>query len=322
MKILILGGTGFIGRHTVAALLAHGHTVTSASRARTESDLPDEVERLQADRDDGAAGLVRLRDRSWDMCIDISGYHALHVRSSIEALRGNLGHYVFISAMATYGNPPSGPLTESHPVLEPAPEDVSEITLETYGALKVTCERIVREAFPENHTILRPQVVAGPYDGSDRLAYWVRQASRERETLAPGDGTDHVQLIDVRDVADFLRKVCESSLAGTFNLAGPRVTWRELITMLGTRQPVWVPASLIREAGLTFRDLPLYRPEGGFLSALMYASSALAQQHGLVLRDLRQTIADTRAWMGDRETSGFLSEERERELIHAARDRT
>ena len=319
MQILVLGGTQFVGRHIVECLTGAGHAVSILNRGRTADELPREVERLRGDRDEGVSGLRALGDRSWDVCVDVSGYTPRQVRPSAELLRTRVAHYVYMSAVSAYGDPSGGPVDETQPRCRPAPENVTEITAETYGPLKVTCENIVREVYGGRCAWLRPQVVAGPYDPLDRFSYWVRRAAQGGEMLAPGDGTDHVQFIDARDVAQFTRLVCEQALAGPWNLAGPRLTWSEFLGLLGARNLVWVPADILREQGLMESELPLYRPAGGRRSSLMHVSNAHALSAGLTLTPPAATAADVRTWLRDQDLTPALSPEREAALIGVAR---
>ena len=318
MRILVLGGTRFIGRHIVEALLAAGHRVSLLTRGQTPDELPPQVERLRGDRDEGAAGLAALAGRSWDACVDVSGYTPRQVRPSAAALRSRVGRYVFVSAVSVYGDPAERPVRETQPRLPPAGEEVTEVTGETYGPLKVTCEDIVQEVFAGRCTLLRPQIVAGPHDPTGRYSYWVQRALEGGEMLAPGDGSDSVQVIDARDLARFTRTVLESDLGGAFNLAGPRLSWAEFLKVLGAQNLVWVSAGILRSAGVTFQELPLFRAERGPRSSLMDVSSERAQQAGLTLTDPAVTARDVRAWLAGRDLPLALSPEREAELIRVA----
>lgn len=319
MRVLILGGTQFIGRHVVEALLAANHRVSVFTRGRTPAALPEPVERLRGDRDDAEAGLHALRGRTWDVCVDLSGYTPRQVRPSAASLRDDIGRYVFVSAVRVYGDPTERPVRESHARLQPAAEDVTVVDDETYGALKVACEDIVGGIYAERCTILRPQSVVGPFDPVDRLSYWVRRAGEGGAMLAPGDGSDHLQFVDVRDVARFVRTVVEDDRGGIFNLAGPRPTWSAFMALLGVQNPVWVDAAVIRSAGLRIDELPLYRPEHGPRSGLMEVSNERAVAAGLALTDPAITVSDTRAWLPASALDPALSAERERELIAKAR---
>ena len=324
MRVLILGGSGFIGQHLVRGLLAGGHAVTAFSRGRQAAALPAGTERLHGDRDAGAAGLTALTGRAWDACVDLSGYTPRQLRASTLALAGVVGRYVYVSAVMAYAvpvAPASRPLTEAHPLRRPAADAVTEIDGDTYGPLKVACEGLVDQAFGPRASVLRPQVVAGPGDSTLRLAYWVQRAALGPSggaMLAPGDGSDHLQFIDVRDVAAFMQRVVEYGLAGIFNLAGPRLSWRQFLQRLDVADPVWVPWSVLQAADLAFGELPLYRPAHSPLAALMDVSSAKAQAAGLVLTDTATTLRDLRAWCDGRALGRPLSAEREAALIPAA----
>ena len=319
MRILILGGTQFLGRHIVETLLAAGHAVSVLNRGVTRDELPAQVERLRGDRDEGPPGLQALMGQTWDACVDASGYTPRQVRASAEALHANVQRYVFISAVSVYGDPQDRPVRETHPRMAPADEHVIDVNGETYGALKVACENTVQQLYGDRATLLRPQVIAGPGDPSGRYAYWVQRAEQGGEMLAPGDGSDHLQVIDVRDVARFVTTVIERDLAGVFNLAGPRLTWARFITMLGAPNTVWVDAATLLAAELSFNELPLFRPERGARSGLMDVSNERALAAGLVLTEPEATLRDVRESVRGRAPASALSPEREAELIEISR---
>jgi 2'-hydroxyisoflavone reductase len=246
MRVLILGGTQFIGRHIVETLLRAGHGVSTLTRGKSLDELAIEVERLRGDRDEGASGLEAIKGRSWDVCVDVSGYTPRQVRPSAEMLCARVKRYVFVSAVSVYGDPQDRPVRETHPRLPPASEDVTEVNGETYGRLKVACEDIVQQVYADRCTLLRPQIVVGPHDPSGRYSYWVQRAMQGGEMLAPGDGSDHLQVVDVRDLARFAKTVIENDLGGAFNLAGPRLTWAEFMKVLGAENIAWVAAEIIK----------------------------------------------------------------------------
>jgi 2'-hydroxyisoflavone reductase len=325
MKILLLGGTQFIGRHIVEVLLQAGHDLTIFNRGQSLDELPPAVERLRGDRDLGAEGLKSLKGRRWDVCIDVSGYTARQVRPSAELVRHNIRRYLFVSAVSVYGDPALRPVRETHPRVSPAAEDVLAVEGEMYGRLKVTCENIVQEIYGERATALRAQIVVGPHDPSGRYSYWLERARQQAPMLAPGDGSDHLQLIDVRDLARFVLTVIENNLGGAFNLAGPRFTWKEFINLSGAPNPVWVPAKILQANGVSEFELPLYRFENGPRSALMDVSNDLARASGLTLTNPEETmrrIRDSLRRVENRNVSGFLSRDREAELIKIARSTT
>jgi 2'-hydroxyisoflavone reductase len=321
MSVLILGGLGFLGRHIAETLTAAGRRVCTLSRGEVREGLPAEVEHLRADRDDAPAIRAALSGREWDVCIDTSGYTPRQVRATAECLQGRVQRYVYVSAVSVYGDPVRGPVTEEEPLLPPAAEDVVDVNGETYGPLKVACENIVRAIHGERSTVLRPQVVVGPRDPTVRYTFWLHRAAQQAPMLAPGDGTDHLQVIDVRDVARFVLRVVERDISGTFNLAGPRLTWAAFLETIGARNPVWVDAALLKAANLSFIELPLYRPHGAPRSSLMHVSSERALAAGLVLTAPSITAADTRRSMGAPDLSGTLTPEAEARLIAQAAQR-
>ena len=319
MEALILGGTQFIGRHIAEMLLTAGHTVSTLNRGKSPDELPAEIERLRGDRDQGVLGLESLKGRSWDVCVDMCGYTPTQVRASADLLRGSVKRYVFMSAVSVYGDPALRPVYETHPRLPPAGEDLTEIDADTYGPLKVGCEDIVQQDYGDRCTVLRPQVVVGVHDQKGRQSYWVQRAMQETEMLAPGDGSDHLQVIDVRDVARFVRTVIEHDVSGVFNLAGPRFSWREFMRILGAQNIVWVDAEIIKAAGLTHEELPLFRAERGVRSGLMDVSNERARANGLTLTKSEVTVGEMQAYFGGKSFVPALSPERETELIRISR---
>jgi 2'-hydroxyisoflavone reductase len=251
--------------------------------------------------------------------VDTSGYTARQVRASCTLLQVAIQRYVYISAVMAYGDPTLRPVRETHALLPAVPEDVEVVDGETYGPLKATCEGIVQELFGDQGTRLRPQIVVGPMDPTPRYTYWLQRCRRGGRMLAPGDGTDHVQVVDVRDLARFTRTVIEQALGGAFNVAGPRLTWMEFLTMLGAQQPVWVPGDLLDAADLRFGELPLYRREHGPRASLMDICTDKARAAGQVFTTPAQTAADTWAWCSRMPPSpDTLSPQREAELIDQA----
>ncbi|WP_019587960.1 SDR family oxidoreductase [Deinococcus apachensis] len=320
LNVLVLGGTQFVGRHIVEALLARGHGVTVLTRGRTPDELPETVERLKGDRNEGTAGLAALEGRAWDACVDVSGYTPGQVRASAEALRERVRRHVFISTGSVYAEQHRHPIREDDPLLPAAAEDVTEVTGETYGPLKVTCERIVQEVFGERATILRPQIVAGPYDPTGRYTYWIDRVAAGGDFLAPGNGSDFVQVIDARDLAHFTMKVLEEDIPGVFNLAGPRLSWREFLEVAreatgSNARPVWVDEATLEAQEVGWRELPVWLPAMSEQGGLMDMSSDRAQAAGLIHSGPLTTARDTRAWSTDTPQKPFLTPEREAEVL-------
>lgn len=318
MNALILGGSRFVGRHIVEHLLAAGYRVTILNRGQSPDELSPAVERLRGDRDAGATGLDALRGRTWDACIDVSGYTPKQVRPVAQMLNGHVGRYVFISAVSVYGDPIERPVRETHLRVPPTGDDVPELNSETYRRAKVACEDIVEGVFGARCTILRPQIVVGAHDPYDRYSYWVRRAGQGGAMLAPGDGDDHVQVIDALDLACFARIVLERNSAGSFNLAGPRLKWREFLRITGATNLVWVAGDVIKAADILESELPLYRMERGPRSGLMDVSNDRAIAAGLTLTDPALTVQRVRAWLPFCRLHPALSREREAELLQRA----
>lgn len=279
MNVLILGGSGFIGRHTASALLAAGHRVCAMQRS-DGAGLPAGVQRVRGDRDQG---LSSLSSQGWDACVDTCGYFPRQLIASCDAL-ASVRRYAFVSAVRVYGDPPAGPVTEDFARVPPATHEIDEVDDTTYGPLKVACEDVVLASFGARATLLRPQVVAGPGDRSGRIAHWAGLP----DGPFPGDGSDWLQIVDVRDVAQFIRLALEAEVPGAFNLAGPRLRWREFVAALGAARPRWDTMSKP-----DFRATPLYRPAGTRYAALMDVSSARAESAGFCPRPAAETVRDS-----------------------------
>jgi 2'-hydroxyisoflavone reductase len=187
--------------------------------------------------------------------------------------------------------------------------------------LKVACEAVVQDLFGHRGTVLRPQVVVGPNDPLDRYAYWVMRARMGGTMLAPGDGRDHLQVIDVHDLARFVVTLVEGDVAGVFNLAGPRLSWAEFIALLAPSQVAWVPANLLLADGLTYNELPLYRWDGGPRASLMHVDCSRARAAGLRLTDAVDTLRAALAACAGRRGPLALSPEREAALIRGLASR-
>ena len=295
-KVLVLGETPFVGRHIVQALLKDGHTVSILNRGKSPDELPGEVERLRGDRDMGLPGLQAIRGRSWDACVDVSGYTARQVRPSAETLRESVSCYVFIGTIGVYGDTQDRPVRETNPRVSSVGEDVTEVDGETYARLKVTCEDIVQGIYTNRCTLLRPQIVMGPFDPRDRYSYWLRRVQQGGEMLAPATAPIICKSL-TRDVAHFVCTVIENALTGPFNLAGPRFTWAEFMKIIGAKNVTWVATEVIKTLGVTEFELPLFRPENGPRGGLMDVSNEGAVAAGLTLTAPTDTIAYTLAWV-------------------------
>ena len=331
MRILIIGGTRFLGRHLVDAATARGHTLTLFNRGQTAPELYPELEQVRGDREHD---LDWLRDRTWDAVIDTCGYNPETIAPSVRALADSVGRYVFISTVSVYDDPAPG-ADESAPVAElPADTDDAEAL---YGPLKVLCERVVLDAFPGRALIVRAGVLVGPHDPLDRLRYWIRRVRRGGPMLAPGSPARPVQLLDARDLAEWVVRCVEDGTTGTFNVAGPdeRLTMAGLLNAVaaavdGGAEPVWVPDDFLLEQGVgPWVELPFWVPAAYNGMLELDASRALAA--GLRVRPLHHTVRDADD-RGDQApepadlpsgapTAGTLTPEREAEVLAAWRER-
>ena len=326
MRLLILGGTKFVGRHVAEAALAQGHALTLFHRGQTNSGLFPDAEHLTGDRD---GHLKALRRRQWDTVIDVSGYIPRIVSQSLTLLRDAVPFYTFISTISVYADLSIPHQDEDAPLLALPSGAGEEITPETYGPLKVQCERLVTKAYPNKSLIIRPGLVAGPWDHTDRFTYWPLRAAQGGRMLAPGDPAQRIQYIDARDLAEWTMRMTEHSQPGTFNAvtAEPALTMAQLIDegIQGgntNTQPTWVDEAFLLAQNLApWSDLPLWLPTQttreyrGFSSI----SSARAVNAGLTFRPLRTTVTDTLEWAKahglQMPLNAGLGKQRERQIL-------
>jgi 2'-hydroxyisoflavone reductase len=302
VRLLVLGGTKFLGRAAVEAALARGDEVTLFNRGETNPELFLEAEKLRGDRD---GDLSALEAREWDAVIDPSGYVPRIVRDSAELLRDAVGHYVFVSSGSVYAEPYVAGYDESAPTVE-LEDPASEEVLRDYGALKAACEDVVREVFPDGHTNVRAGLLVGPHDGSGRFTYWPVRGSLGGEVLAPGLPERLTQFIDVRDIGAWMVDACERRSSGTFNVTGEPIPLGAVLEACGVSEPVWVDESFLLEQEVgPWMELPLWVPpdENAFLQ--MSVEKAIAA--GLSFRPLEETVRDTLAW-AQSEDAGLVTE--------------
>jgi 2'-hydroxyisoflavone reductase len=324
-RILLLGGTGFLGPALVEAARARGHAVTLFNRGKTHPELFPDVEKLRGDRD---GRLDALRGRTWDAVIDTSGYVPRIVRMSAELLAPSVGRYLFVSSISVYREDVKAGADESAPVQEledPKTEDVRA----SYGPLKAACERAAEAALPGRVAVVRPGLIVGPGDPTDRFTYWPVRLDRGGDVLAPGDGSDPVQVIDVRDLAAWMVALAERGETGTYNAVGPgeRLTLRAMLegarsALRSKASLVWVPwPFLAKEKVEPWGDLPCALPAAE--SGLAALSNARAVAKGLRFRPLPDTAKDTLAWWKEltagrrQKLRAGLSPDRERQVLAA-----
>lgn len=302
MRILILGGTGFIGPHQVRYALARGHQVTLFNRGKTSPGLFPEVEQLHGDR---AVGDYRsLGGREWDAVIDNPTTLPRWVSQAAEALAGRVRQYVFISTISVYAKndaPNADETAELAVTDEPQREDIAKEIGKYYGPLKALSEGEAQKAFPGRATILRPGLIVGPGDLSDRFTYWPARLAKGGEVLAPGDPTDPVQLIDARDLAEFSIRACENEITGVYNCTGPQSTLTMSELLGGVRAVMstdaaltWVGANFLEERGARpWVDLPVWVPPRGRSAGFARRDIRRALTKGLSFRPLAVTAKDT-----------------------------
>ena len=325
MRLLILGGTRFVGRHIVEAARDRGYEITLFNRGETNPGLFEDVEQVHGDRDGGLEG---LESGSWDVAVDVSGYAPRVVRQSAELLADKVGHYTFISSISVFEDFKASGMDEGAPLAQLDDPSVEEVTNETYGALKAHCEQVVREHYPHSSTIVRPGLVAGPHDPTDRFTYWVVRADRGGRILAPGDPNRGIQFIDARDLARFTLDVTEAHTNDTFNVTGPvdplpMEVFLDECRAAVRKKPrlVWVDDDFLTEH-LDPGELPLWVPATWeALRGFMSIDCGRALWAGLSFRPVSETIKDTLKWWHEREDDGELQAgidaERERELLDA-----
>jgi 2'-hydroxyisoflavone reductase len=316
MRICVLGGTLFLGRHIVDAAIERGHEITLFNRGQTRPDLFPEVEKLRGDRD---GDLTAITDRDFDAVVDTSGYVPRLVAQTLDAL-GDVGHYTFVSSISVYADL-STPPAESSPLAEL--QEPTEEWREAYGELKVLCENIVRERFP-GAFIPRPGLIVGPWDPTGRFTYWPTRLAAGGRVLAPLPTDADAQVIDARDLAEWIVRAAEERLAGTYNAVGP-VTTRERVletcrSVAGTDvELVWVDPEFLHEQGVEeWMELPLWLYDQQYRGMLSVdASPAFAA--GLRTRPLEETVRDTLAWaLSDEAPSDFpagLDREKEQAVL-------
>ncbi len=304
LKVLILGGSGFIGPHMVQAALDRGHEVSIFNRGKTNPHLFPEIEKLVGDR---GGDLAALKGRQWDVVIDNSGYVPRHVRNSAQLLKDAAEHYLFTSTGGVYaavydGNWPEGYTDEDAP-LSVLPEPESEEVSKYYGQLKVVCEQEAQRAFPGRNTISRPGLIVGPGDGTDRFTYYPARVSKGGVMLAFGTAQDPVQYIDARDLADFSLYCVEQRQVGIYNTIGPEqpFTMGQMLNQIkaaigADTRFTWVPAGFLAESEVaTGSVMPWVSPEG-VISGIARLSPARAFQNGLAFRPFVETVRDTLEW--------------------------
>jgi len=330
MRILIIGGTRFLGRHLVEAALARRHEVTLFNRGKSNPDLFPQLETIIGDRE---KDLDKLSGRIWDTAIDVAGYLPRIVRLSAIGLEMSVSRYVFISSLSVYADFRKIGIDESYPVGKIEGESVEEITGETYGPLKALCEKAVREIYSERALIIRPGLIVGPHDPTDRFTYWPVRVARGGDVLAPQKPQATTQIIDVRDLSDLIIKLIEENGSGVYNATGPEyeLTMGKLLEV--SKQVSgsdanfnWASVEFLNQNKVeAWSDMPAWIPddEEGVGFARIDISKAI--HAGLKFRPLEETVRDTLEWAKtrpvDHEWRAGLTAEREAEVLAALKEK-
>ena len=334
LRILILGGTGFIGPYQVRYALSRGHKVTTFNRGKTHpGELPKEVEQLIGDRN---GKLDALKNRQWDVAIDNPTTLPAWVRDTAQVLKGNVDRYVLISTISVYADPPPSGLDEDSPLQKYDGPDAYKETLEamkaggykTYGPLKALSEKEAEKWFPGKTLIIRPGLIVGPRDETDRFTYWPARIGRGGEVLAPGTPNDPVQFIDARDLAEWTIRMVENCENGIYNATGPVKPLgiggmlEEIKAALNSNATfTWLPYEFLKKHDVQpWSDMPVW---AGDELGLARTKINRAIGKGLTFRPLADTTRDTLAWFKslprDRQShlKAGLSPEREAEVLSA-----
>ena len=338
MKLLILGGTRFVGRHLVKAALEHNHKVTLFNRGNHPTPFVTDVETINGDR---KSDLSKLKGRRWDAVIDTSGYLPRTVRASAEALSAAVDRYAFISSVSAYADFSVAGIDESAPLATLSSEQLDEANAidssgqssaltygKMYGGLKALCEQALEAMLPNRVLSIRPGLIVGPDDYTDRFTYWVVRVARGGEVLAPGKPDRYVQFIDVRDLAEWTVRMIEAKATGVYNANGAarRLTMENLLTeskaVSGSDACfTWVSEEfLLAENVSAWSEMPLFLPDAAtHMKDFMFVNSNKAVAAGLKFRSLNETIKDTLNWYETNRTDDDLkagvNNEREQTLL-------
>lgn len=288
MRILVLGGTRFVGRAIVEAALSRDHDVALFNRG-THPDLFPGAEAISGDRDDPGQ-MAQIASRGWDAVVDVSAYRPSQVRLACDALGARLPHYVYISTVSVYADPVPAGAGEDAPLLSVS-EDISADDADAYGGLKVLCERELR-ARTDLLTVLRPTIVVGPHDYTGRFSWWVRHIAKDGTVPVPPRLDQPVQLIDAADLGAFAVRTVEQRILGTFNTVGPRepLTLQRLIDELRSTFGTAVQLAPVEDAEK--EGIPLVLPADGSADGAFSVSGRAAYAAGLQLRPLSQSARE------------------------------
>ena len=328
MRILIIGGTRFLGRHLVESALVRGHEVTLFNRGKSNPDLFPQLETILGDRE---KDVEKLKGHIWDTVIDVAGYFPRIVRLSAEVLEPNVSRYVFISSISVYRDFKKIGIDESDPVGTIEDETIEEVTGETYGPLKALCEEAVHDLYRERALIVRPGLIVGPHDPTDRFTYWPVRVARGGDVLAPQKPEAAIQVVDVRDLSDFIIKLIEENASGIYHATGPRyeLTIGRLLEV--SRQVTgsnadfkWASVEFLNQNKVeAWSDMPAWVPDDEEGAGFSRVDVSKAMGAGLTFRPLEETVRDTLAWVqtrpADHAWRAGLTAEREAQVLAVLR---
>ena len=325
MKILILGGKRFLGIALVEALLKAGHTPTLFNRGTTNPDLFPKVKNLIGDREKDLSALKR---RKWDAVIDTSGFLPRVVKESAKMLSNKCETYVFISTVSVYRDYNRPDIDESYPLAELEDPNDENYAGPAYGALKALCEYEIQQTFKGNLVVVRPGLIVGPNDPTDRFTYWPWRVAQGSKVLTPGPPSADLQFIDVRDLADFILKLIEQKANGVYNAVGPRNPANFGSLLVACREAagsdatfVWADERFLLDEGLQpWVDLPLWLPNSDpSFAGFNNINNNKAVKAGLTFKPLSETVLDTLNWIRSQPPAAKLKRgldpQRETELL-------
>ncbi|MGE6487589.1 NAD-dependent epimerase/dehydratase family protein [Paenisporosarcina sp. NPDC076898] len=316
MKILVLGGTSFVGRHLVEAAIHNGHEVVLFNRGKTNPEVFKQLRHIKGDRRKDAK---KLGEEEWDAVLDTCAYSPQDLKPVIEELKNKTKKYMFISTISVYDDYKQGRPNESSSTFTQIIE-TDEVTGETYGPLKVMCEKIINETFNDRALIIRPCLVVGPNDPTDRFTYYATRVSQNGKVALPGGDESHrmVQWIDVRDMANWIVSLIENGTTGTFNAASNPISLDKFIDSLSTNsiEKQWIPDDILESTDLGARRFPFWVPiSQDYPEGFIIVENQRAIDNGLEIRPLAVTAEDTRQWAGNRELKAGPTHEQEQSLL-------
>ena len=329
LNILILGGTGFLGPHTVNSAVSQGHTVTLFNRGKTNPNLFPDLEKIKGDRN--TDDIKKLAGRKWDVVIDTSAYYPRTINLAMEVLKKNIKQYLLVSTISVYSDWSKVGMDETAPVGTIDDPTLGEITNTSYGPLKALCEQSAEKHMPGKVTVIRPGLIVGPRDKTDRFTYWPARIKKGGQVLAPGDGSDFIQFIDVRDLAEWMIHCVEKSIVGIYNAQsnGSDITIKSLLdscvkSLNPKAELVWVPTEFLTQQQVApWQEMPTWIPAEGDYAGSGMMSSKKAYANGLKQRDIDVIVKDCYDWFvtlpkeRQQKLRAGISEEKEKKVLLA-----